>query len=96
MKANSPLLFEDPEFQILYYQDSEESLYIAFKNKDAKGNDEFPGQTLGEIISGRVIPVLQDLLHKKVNGRFIKAQSFDMDKKFVLLNSNEELAVCNL
>ena len=89
-------LFADPCFQILHYWDAEESLYVAVKQKDETGNPVFPGQTLTEIITSYVKPALREILEKDISGYFDPTYSFSMDEKYVLLNSVNQVAVCNL
>lgn len=89
-------LFADPCFQILHYWDAEESLYVAIKRQDDAGNSVFPGQTLTEIIENMIKPALSEILCKEVDGYFDPTYSFSMDEKYVLLNSVNQVAVCNL
>lgn len=89
-------LFADPDFQILHYWDSEESLFVAIKRKDEQGNSIFPNQTLTEIIKAYVKPALREILEREISGYFDPTYSFSMEEKFVLLNGQSDLAVCNI
>ena len=89
-------LFADPCFQILHYWDAEESLYVAIKKKDESGNPIFPGRNLTEIIESTVKPALSEILCKELTGYFDPTCSFSMDEKYVLLNSVNNVAVCNI
>ena len=90
------VLFTDPCFQILHYWDAEESLYVAIKKKDEEGNPVFPGQSLTDIIESMIKPALSEILCKQVEGYFDPTSSFDMEEKYVLLNSVNNVAVCNI
>jgi len=89
-------LFADPCFQILHYWDADESLYVAVKKQDEAGNSIFPGKTLTEIIASYVKPALRDILERDISGYFDPTYSFSMDEKYVLLNSMNNVAVCNI
>ena len=96
MEKVKEALFTDPCFQILHYWDAEESLYVAIKQKDEEGNLVFPDQSLDAIIENMVKPALSEILCKEVKGHFDPTASFSMDEKYVLLNSVNQVAVCNL
>jgi len=89
-------LFADPCFQILHYWDADESLYVAVKKQDEAGNSIFPGQSLTDIIEKMIKPALSEILEKDISGYFDPTYSFSMDEKYVLLNSVNNVAVCNL
>ncbi len=82
-------LFSDPSFQIWHYVDTEESLFVGIKKSDKN-------ETL-ENLTKRVKPKLSEVLCKDVKGDFDpKHSSFSMDEKFVLLNSENDAALCNI
>ncbi|MBL4576508.1 MAG: hypothetical protein JKY51_10515 [Opitutaceae bacterium] len=82
-------LFSDPSFQIWHYVDAEESLIVGIKKKNENENLES--------LTERVKPSLSEFLCKEVKGDFDPKDScFSMDEKFVLMNSENDSALCNI
>lgn len=89
-------LFADPCFHILHYWDADESLFVAIKQKEEDGTLIFPVQSLTEIIEHIIKPALGEILCKDIQGCFDRTYSFSMNEKYVLLNSVNNVAVCNI
>ncbi len=82
-------LFSDPSFQVWHYVDAEESLFVGIKKNNENENLES--------LTERVKPSLSEILCKEVKGDFEpKDSSFSMDEKFVLVNNENDAALCNI
>ena len=89
-------IFADPCFKILHYRDSEEDIFVAIKAREEDGTLIFPGMSLRDIINLHIKPALREILEKDIEGYFDPIHSFHTSEKHILLNTQCDLAVCNI